>query len=475
VLGQVLGSGLGVATSNASPQGEDCLTLNVQRPSNVSSCAKLPVAVWIYGGGFEFGSTQNNDASNLISASVAQGKDIVYVAMNYRLNGFGFMPGKEIQNSGNGNIGLLDQRLALQWVADNIAQFGGDPDKVTIFGESAGSISVFDQMALYRGDYKYNGKPLFRAAIMDSGTIVPADPLNCTKGQQTYDAVVSYAGCNGTADTLACLRSLSYAQFQAAVNSVPGIFSYNSVALQYLPRPDGVVLAESPEILAQKGQYAPVPFLVGDQEDEGTFFSLTQTNITTQNDLVNYLSTLFFQDATIAQIETLVDTYPDDLGVSGSPFRTGLQNNIYPQYKRLAAILGDLTFTLTRRVFLTIASQVYPQVPSYSYLSTYLYGTPVLGTFHSSDVSEVYGSSTSNPVVSSIVQAYYISFFNTMDPNNNTTTPLSTSGTTYWPQWNSGQQLLDFGATSTTTIPDNFRQDSYNVIMNAIASGAFHI
>ena len=345
--------------------------------------------------------------------------------------------------------------------------------KSTIFGESAGAISVWDQLALYRGDNTYKGKPLFRAAIMDSGSIVPADPLNCAKGQQTYNAVVQAAGCAGTADTLACLRATSFETFNNAVNSVPGIFSYDSVALQYLPRPDGVVLAESPELLAQAGQYASVPFILGDQQDEGTIFSLTQTNITNNDQLNEYLSTVFFHDATPAQVQGLTSTYPDDLGVSGSPFNTGLLYNVYPEYKRLAAILGDLTFTLTRRVFLTIAMQVKPNVPFYSYLSTYLAGTPVLGTYHSSDISQVYGSSGNNPIVSSIVQAYYISFFNTMDPNENTTTPLSTTGTTAWPLWAAGQQLLDFGATGTTTIPDNFRQASFNYLLASAAS--FHI
>jgi carboxylesterase type B len=79
---------------------------NLVVASNANSDSKLPVLLWIYGGGFEFGSTQGQEASKLIQASIAQGKPIVYAQMNYRLHGFGFMPGKEILNSGNGNIGL---------------------------------------------------------------------------------------------------------------------------------------------------------------------------------------------------------------------------------------------------------------------------------------------------------------------------------------------------------------------------------
>lgn len=102
-------------------------------------------------GAFEFGSTSMYDASTFIGNAAAQGKEFLYVSVNYRLGGFGFLPGKEILNDGSANLGLLDQRLGLQWTADNIAAFGGDPEKVTIWGESAGSIAVFDQMALYNG------------------------------------------------------------------------------------------------------------------------------------------------------------------------------------------------------------------------------------------------------------------------------------------------------------------------------------
>lgn len=138
------------------------------------------------------------DGTSLVADSVAQGKPIIFVAVNYRVGGFGFLPGKEVLADGAANLGLLDQRLGLQWVADNIAAFGGDPEKVTIWGESAGSISVLDQMALYDGDNTYKGKPLFRGGIMNSGSVVPTDPVDGTKGQAIYDTV-SAAPWNFTA------------------------------------------------------------------------------------------------------------------------------------------------------------------------------------------------------------------------------------------------------------------------------------
>jgi carboxylesterase type B len=185
-LGTILNTPLFQTVTNA---GEDCLTINVQRPEGTAKDAKLPVLFWIFGGGFELGSTQMYDGTSIVRESVDQGKPVVFVAVNYRVGGFGFMPGKEILADGSSNLGLLDQRLGLQWVADNIAAFGGDPDKVTIWGESAGAISVFDQMALYDGDNTYKGKPLFRGGIMNSGSVVPAEPVDCPKGQVVYDKV----------------------------------------------------------------------------------------------------------------------------------------------------------------------------------------------------------------------------------------------------------------------------------------------
>jgi carboxylesterase type B len=115
---------------------EDCLTLNVARPANAHN---LPVAVWIYGGAFVGGSSSmaSYNLSWFVNASVAASKPLVAVSLNYRLMYFGFLAGSDLSAEGNTNIGLYDQRLALLWIKENIAAFGGDPTKVTVFGESA--------------------------------------------------------------------------------------------------------------------------------------------------------------------------------------------------------------------------------------------------------------------------------------------------------------------------------------------------
>lgn len=439
--------------------GEDCLTLDIRRPTGTKAGAKLPVLVWIYGGGFETGSTAMYDGTSFVTASVNLKMPVIFVAMNYRLGAFGFMPGSEILKDGSANLGLLDQRLALEWVADNIEAFGGDPSKVTIWGESAGAISVFNQLALYDGDHTYKGSPLFRGGIMNSGSITPADPVDCPKGQAVFDHVVKHAGCDDSDDALACLRDLDYMRFLNAANSFPNDVSYNSVSLPYLPRPDGRVLTESPEKLVEEGKYADVPFIIGDQEDEGTIFSLAQVNITTTEEVVDYLQNIFFFDATRAQLEELVSKYPDT-SVYGSPFRTGGFNNWYPQYKRIAAILGDISFTITRRVFLTLAKKAKPNIPFWSYLSSYDYGTPILGTFHGSDVLQVFYGILPN-YASRSFHSYYLSFVHDQDPN-------SRAKFMEWPQWSGNHSLMQFFLDHGALLADDFRQPVCDFMMDNI-------
>ncbi|KAI2634090.1 sterol esterase [Hypomontagnella submonticulosa] len=450
VLGNLINTPL---FQTVTGQTEDCLTMRVQRPEGTKPDAKLPVLFWIFGGGFELGSPQMYDATSLVSNGVDQGKPFIFVSVNYRVGGFGFLAGKEILADGASNLGLLDQRMGLEWVQDNIAAFGGDPEKVTIWGESAGAISVFDQMALYGGDNTYNGKKLFRAAIMNSGSVVPAQPVDCGRCQDIYNTVVEEAGCAGAANTLDCLRDADYDTFLHAANSVPGILSYTSVALSYVPRPDGVVLPDSPDILARDGKYAAVPMIIGDQEDEGTLFALFQPNITSTDKLVDYLWKVFFPEIQREDVAGLVNTYDSSIS-AGSPFNTGILNNAYPEFKRLAAILGDIVFTLTRRIFLEVSLKANPDVPSWSYLGSYDYGTPILGTFHGSDILQVFYGILPN-YASKAIQSYYISFVYTMDPNSGTSSDYQK-----WPQWKEKKELMQFWNNRSNLLADNFRSTS---------------
>ena len=297
---------------------------------------------------------------------------------------------------------------------------------------------------------------------MDSGSIAPAMNVSSAKPQAIYDQVVRVAGCTNAGNSLECLRAAPFNTFLNAVNSVPEFFGYRSVDLSYLPRPDpnSNFFSISPQVAVQNGNYAKVPIIIGDQQDEGTFFSLAQKNITNSTLLTAYLAS-YFPMATEAQIDALVATYPDD-PAHGSPYNTGDLYNIYPEFKRLAAILGDLTFTLTRRVYLSVVSST---VPAWSYLASYLEGLPILGTFHASDILEAYFDFPF-PHPTNSIRCYYIGFINSLNPNEFVGNPAA-FGTIEWPQYNtSAPNLLNFQAWANHIIPDTFRESSYEYLVS---------
>ncbi|ELR03175.1 hypothetical protein VC83_04821 [Pseudogymnoascus destructans] len=178
---------------------EDCLTISVRRTKGTKAEDKLPVLFGLFGFGYvNSDSKKYNEVVDKLLAYGAQAqKPFIYVAVNYRVAGFGFLGGKEILADGASNLGLLDQRMGLEWVAENIESFGGDPEKVTIWGESSGSISVFNQMLLFNGNATFKGKHLFQGAIMNSGSIMSTDRVDGPKAQHIYDNVVERAGCKG--------------------------------------------------------------------------------------------------------------------------------------------------------------------------------------------------------------------------------------------------------------------------------------
>ena len=439
---------------------EDCLTVTVQRPKGTRADEKLPVLYYIFGGGFMFGSTNTIKAEKFIQFAEKQDQRFIFVGVNYRVGGFGFLGGGEILEDGSANLGLLDQRLGLEWVADNIANFGGDPDKVTLWGQSAGSISAFDQMAMYDGDAVYKDKPLFRAAILNSGTVLPTEPVDSRKAKAIFKSVVEAANCSASLSKLECLRSLPFEQFYHAANSVPRILDNSSLALSYLPRPDGTILTDSPDVLARQGRYYAVPAIVTDQEDEGTLFSFAQIDVNSTNLLINYLSQNFFDNATKEQVAELVGTYPED-SAAGSPFRTRQRNEWYqdeygngPGFKRIAALLGDFVFTLARRLALEAMATSRKEVPLWSSISSIGHVLlPYFGTPHGTDLNMIFNG-IGIPAVST--RTYYLNFLYNLDPN------VGKSGYKNWPRWTPDErQLLWTKLFSNGIIEDTFRNDSY--------------
>ncbi|KAL7892209.1 Alpha/Beta hydrolase protein [Trichoderma sp. SZMC 28014] len=454
------------AGETGQTSSEDCLTVNVQRPHGFEAGDGLPVLFWIFGGGFVSGSSSGFDGTKLIETGVLHDQPFIFVAVNYRVGAWGFMPGREIMEEGSGNAGLLDQRMGLEWVADNIEAFGGDPSRVTVWGESSGAISTFEQLVLYDGDATYKGNDLFRAAIMNSGSITPVDPLDSPKSQEVYDAVKKAAGCD-VEDSLTCLRDLELDDFTAAANSVPGIISYQSLALSYLPRPDGKVLTDSPDVLAKAGKYHHVPMILGNQEDEGTLFAIFQQDMSSTEKIVNYLSRYYLHSASEEQITDFVDTYSTKIA-DGSPFRTILNFEIFPGRKRIAAILGDIVFNLIRRVTLQIFYDESPEMPTWAYFASYNYNplSVLFGTSHGSDVQTLFNEENTNyPTISG--RTYYINFLHNLDPNDGTKPDLE------WPRWSEGHQLLHFNAKSNGLMEDNYRNSSSSFMFDHIESLRF--
>ncbi|KAI5288587.1 hypothetical protein KEM54_005097 [Ascosphaera aggregata] len=458
VLGQIMNSPLLQHNLLGLRQSEDCLTLHIYRPAGTKKGDKLPVLFWIFGGGFELGWSSMYPGEAWVLESVAMQQPIIYVTVSYRVGGFGFLPGRQVKEDGAGNLGLRDQRAGLEWVADNIEAFGGDPDRVTIWGESAGAISVFDQMLLYDGNNTYNGKPLFHGGIMNSGSAVPVLDIDSSKAQGVYDLVAQAGGCDTSDDSLDCLRKLDYYDFLDATTSVPGLFGFHSLALSYLPRPDGETLTASPDVLGRAGKYPDIPIIIGDQEDEGTMFALSEFNLTTKKEVIDYLREYYFTKIPRKDLTTLVSLY-DDTSEDGSPFRTGLLNNVTPQFKRLAAILGDLVFTLTRRVVLQIFTEQRKDSKAWSYLSSYYHDTPVMGTFHGSDLIQVFFGIVPN-YASRSFKNYYISFVNHGTPNKGSQTYPD------WPEWKENKQLLNMNSGNSKFIRDDFRQKASDFLAN---------
>ncbi|CZR57922.1 related to acetylcholinesterase precursor [Phialocephala subalpina] len=238
--------------------GEDCLTLNVWTKPQTGD-AKKAVLVWIYGGGFVYGNTDNPGYNGQY---IADQEDVVLVSMNYRLNIFGF-PGNP---AGTNNLGLLDQRLAIEWVRDNIENFGGDTSRITIFGQSAGGASV-DYFT-----FAWTSDPIVSGLISESGTVFGIKPNSNATNTASWFNVSSTLGCgDATSDStsvLECMRTKPYTSIISAIpssNSVTGLGGFG-------PAVDGVVVFDDYLSRAESGNFIKAPLLVGNADYEAGLF-----------------------------------------------------------------------------------------------------------------------------------------------------------------------------------------------------------
>ena len=378
---------------------EDCLYLNIWAPAQKGN-ARLPVLVYFYGGGLMAG---DGSEYRYEGASMAR-RGIVAITVNYRLSIFGFFAHpeltKESPHHASGNYGFLDQTAALRWVKQNIAAFGGDPNKVTIAGESAGSFSVSAQMA------SPLSKQLFNGAIGESGSLLGSSTLtSLADAEQKGMRLAELAGVK----TLAELRAIPAEKLQElAANHEREIFT-TSV--------DGYFFPQSPRRIFEAGEQAQVPLLVGWNSQEGYYTSILGRDTPTT---ANYAKALQQQygDRAADVLKVYAAATDDEVQQAGT------------------ALAGDRFIGFGTWKWSDIQSQTGSK-PVYRYF--YTHPRPATkatatgaskpaakGASHSSEIEYAMGNLATNPVydwqpedykVSQTMQTYFANFIRTGNPN----------------------------------------------------------
>ncbi|HEY1810212.1 MAG TPA: carboxylesterase/lipase family protein [Acidobacteriaceae bacterium] len=392
-------------------ESEDCLTLNVWTPAK-DKHAKLPVMVWIFGGGFVGGATSEprQDGAHLAH------KGVVVVSMNYRLGLFGFLalPGlaDESPQHAAGNYGLMDQTAALEWVKKNIGAFGGDPNNVTIFGESAGSFSVSAQMAspLAQG--------LFVHAIGESGAAFDSRGLSFPLLAEAEKKDAAWAMATlGTSD-LATLRGMSAQDLMTKMSAQPP-----TPRSPIGPDVDGSFLPESVPQIYKEGKQAHVPVLAGWNRDEPSAL------------VVNYP-----QRTTMQSFSEMAEK---DFGPRAEAFL-----KVYPDNSDAEAVRSAINFAGDSFIAFSTWEWLQAQVatggqPVYRYhferpSPADKYHPAGSGAFHSDEIEYVFGTLDSRPEavwqpedrqISDLMETYWTNFAKTGDPNG--------GDAPKWPQYDS--------------------------------------
>lgn len=340
---------------------EDCLYLNVHAPE--PRPAGAPVMVWIHGGSFTFGEGLQTDGGTAGDA-LARRLGVVVVSMNYRLGPFGFFAPPDDEQTGN--LGLADQAAALRWVQANIAAFGGDPDNVTIFGESAGGMSVCAQLV------SPESEGLFDRAIVQSG-FCDAPPVSREQARRDARALTERLGCDG-ADPMACMRTRSRDAILEASDVDSGALGARHAWRPYV---DGQLLPASIGARIERGAFHRVPVITGWNADEGSIDVLFAT----------LSGEAFTYEGVTARLS-------DRFGVPVGAIRAQYPPGADPA-AALSRAIGDATLACpSRRFARALAAQ---GADVYAYRFTYedaAFQIPFvtgLGAFHSAEIQYVFG------------------------------------------------------------------------------------
>ncbi|KAF8147683.1 extracellular triacylglycerol lipase precursor [Crassisporium funariophilum] len=446
---------------------EDCLTLNIFRPAGVQADAKLPVMVWIYGGAFVMGTSAFFNGTGIVAHSVARGTPMIFASLNYRVGPLGFPQGAEAAERNILNLGLYDQLAGMEWIQANIANFGGDKNKVTIFGESAGATSI--SVLLLNAKIK----TLARAAILESTATAPTyGPERSEAGWQQYVAAVpSCVSSVNTTGTIDCMRKADSASLLRAL-TLGGVGFTNGVTV-FQPVIDGPggLLPDRPSKVVPQGN---LPSIIGSNLDEGTLFTAQDVNSTDtiRRYLAAWTSPIVAGTVSPAQqaitIEGILALYPN-IAALGSPFGTGNETfGLDSQYKRFAAIFGDILFQSPRRTLTQDMSKAGVKIFGYYFTdpdaqipSVGFPGAPPaagsIGIGHAAELSYLFGGLTrSTPTavaLSGVMRDYWISFATSLDPNDLNGTPR--------PRWleytPNTQVIMELNGHNTRSVPDAFR------------------
>ncbi|KAK7007646.1 Alpha/beta-hydrolase [Favolaschia claudopus] len=365
---------------------EDCLYLNIWRPSQKSSgkfsAKKLPILVYIHGGGLSTGAGSEWDGTSLVRRSVATNEPIIYIAINYRLGFLGFIGGAQVPATSS-NVGYQDQRTALRWIQDNAAAFGGDGQRVTISGESAGALSVHTHL------FYPDSRRTFRAAIAASGSALVVNTPDCTYHDRpggTYDVLGNLTGCGTGKGSFECMQNMPFDKFWPLANRV---YVTPNLSTSPCKGGKGSLIEDFPINKLLSGDFLNVPVMTGTTRNEGnliintTFLALNPQPPAPVEDI--YLGALVSGQATnfhnvsqetVSKIVSLYADVPDKLSNSSL-------------YNRAAQLETDYGFLAPQRLFLDSAlssktpkrnlwayefDQQPPNLPSF------------LGAFHSVDL-----------------------------------------------------------------------------------------